>query len=491
MIKHKLIRILQTFSKKELSDFKNLVHSPYFNKNQQVKDLIDVLHKYPQLASPHVDKKVLIKKVLKSKQPNKKDEQTLQNLFTKLTKLCYTFLTNEALKDKPIDKNIHILSTYKDRQAIIDALYSPTQNLLNKMDKGNIQYYRYKYELGTLRMFWTDLFEKKKMPSNEIKTINDNFDTYYVFTKVLNLYEIVNASLISEDPLPISKAKTEALAVYLQNTWKDNVLIQKFVQTLLMLLNMNEEHSEFYDELKLFLEREAYDHPQALVLELIKAIMNYCTVKNLRYYDPDKSMDYEKDFLIFFDLELDILEQMGIQSLPANLFANYVGTAVGANETAKGYAFIEKHKSKLAPDQREESYLLAKATLLFHESRVNEAHALVKDLSPQIGILKILLRSLMLKIYYKQKEFLALSYTLENGRLFAMRHKAAPQAKSYLKYLNFFKRLGRITENWDTEIRSKSLEKLQKYREDLSASEIPPGSKKWFFNECDYLQKGT
>ena len=62
MLRNNLIKILNTFSRKEMTRFVEFSRSPYFNKHEEVGMLIDYLNKtYPNFNAQNCQREVIFK----------------------------------------------------------------------------------------------------------------------------------------------------------------------------------------------------------------------------------------------------------------------------------------------------------------------------------------------------------------------------------------------------------------------------------------------
>lgn len=479
MINHKLIRILQTFSKTELSHFKDLVHSPYFNKVQKVKALMDALYATPKWTAESLSKEQLILKVFAKNPKDSKNEQSLRNLFSQLTKLCHIFLFNEVSKDQAIEKNISILQVHKDSPPIVEALLKPTERLVDK-SKSHKDYHLYKYKLELIKQFILGK-TKKQIPIKSLHKTTIAFDSYFIFNKLLNTQLIIGEALVTGQELPLSKKQTEKFIYYVLDEWQDaNPLVIIYAQTILHFLNLDQPpNPTIYQEIKQFINEPTEEYGLDVILELITAWTNYCILKAHRGIFIENGIDYDIDYFFFLHANIQIREKQGINTITGRIYWIYTLGAISANELEMGHEFVEKYYDKLPLDIRDTSYKIAKASLILREKKVEEAHQLLNSIKNAVPRETILIRNLMLKVYFEKNEYLALKGVLESCRIFALRNKDKPQTKQYVVYINTVKRLVQIAEKAHTLKWEALSSKLEQFDQKLEEVKIVHSAKVW------------
>ncbi len=113
MTSHKLFEILSTFDRKEMSRFEAFVFSPYHNKHQGVRQLVQYLSKiYPEFNIRNCSRDHIIRKAL-----DKDTEYSqLALLFTYAVRLVEQFLITERHKKKTFLNKIMLLEALRQRK---------------------------------------------------------------------------------------------------------------------------------------------------------------------------------------------------------------------------------------------------------------------------------------------------------------------------------------------------------------------------------------
>ena len=94
MLSKKLLSLLQTFSKQDLSQFRKFIHSPYYNENQELIQLFQLINDEFNHNSSKLDDISLEKKLAWKKRFDEKvyQDTKMRRLSSDLNKLAERFL---------------------------------------------------------------------------------------------------------------------------------------------------------------------------------------------------------------------------------------------------------------------------------------------------------------------------------------------------------------------------------------------------------------
>lgn len=137
MLKTTILKIIQTFSEKEISDFEDLLKSPYFNKKSGVVKLYNEVKKYyPDFTNENLEYEKLWSKIYPGK---KYGYGVMKNLIFDITKLAEQFITQQEYKVNEIQEfanlykalgSRYLISLLKSKQVFINNNLSD-DNLIN------------------------------------------------------------------------------------------------------------------------------------------------------------------------------------------------------------------------------------------------------------------------------------------------------------------------------------------------------------------------
>lgn len=109
----RLESLLNTFSSKELRAFQTWVNSPFFNKREDVKDLLGVCRMYRQRQQKTPTKQVVYARIFFN-EPY--DDQRLRLVISRLNRLAEQFLVYQTQQQNSAQQQIELCRIYRERQ---------------------------------------------------------------------------------------------------------------------------------------------------------------------------------------------------------------------------------------------------------------------------------------------------------------------------------------------------------------------------------------
>ncbi|MEZ5056132.1 MAG: hypothetical protein R2879_03755 [Saprospiraceae bacterium] len=128
MLTNNLFKILEHFSRKEMTYFLEFIQSPYFNKHDQVINLVSYLSEiYPKFDEVTCSKSRLWKEIFKK---GKQDASKLSLVFTYTNRLMDKFLAFQMLEE-----NQETLDLWTIRHLRRKKLFNPCQKKISKLEE--------------------------------------------------------------------------------------------------------------------------------------------------------------------------------------------------------------------------------------------------------------------------------------------------------------------------------------------------------------------
>jgi hypothetical protein len=182
----KIISLLKTFSPAEFKKFDDFVHSPFFNKVQNVSGLFDaVKDDYPEFSSEMLSKQKIYNKLYPGKKYN---DARMRNLSSDLLNLGKEFLAQLKFLSDPFYPDKFLLDGLKEKK--LDTLYSKhlksTGDYLENIHRFDGNYFLYKINLEVSRI-------KFYLSRNMLESY---FNSYLEFSELMAVYlllELVTA----------------------------------------------------------------------------------------------------------------------------------------------------------------------------------------------------------------------------------------------------------------------------------------------------------
>ena len=187
----KLIQILKTFTNKELKAFERYINSTFFNVNEQVCYLLNILNAFhPAYPEEKITSEKVFKKLFAG---DKFNEQKLRYVMTGLTKLAEDFIAYNEYDTQAMNKKHLLIKSLHKRN--LDKYF--TQQL---EDGSNLQelhpyrdshFYENQVMLEEISYGFTSAKNNRAIDSS-LQSFADNLDIHYLSKKLKFSCEIIN-----------------------------------------------------------------------------------------------------------------------------------------------------------------------------------------------------------------------------------------------------------------------------------------------------------
>lgn len=392
-----LIELLSKFNLKEIREFGEFVHSPFFNKNEGVTKLYDYLRRqYPDFDEKCIEKKYIYSKIFPNTEYNDGFMRTLMfNLFS----LAENYLSYLRYKDNYFADKRYLLYELNERG--LDRLFkknmkSLAKKLADEQIKDAEHYYQmYNIEYENLYFLGRTQLDKieKIVKNSDVEDMFNHLTYYYLihamthYTYFLNVMELYRFSFNTDVFKDIIKIlKTERMM---------DVPAVNLAYNLLMLFLDEDNESHFYNTRELLLNHESEFH----MLHINNANMN------LKNYCKRMILKGKEKFLkeLFEIYKIDIQKQTYslLKDMSFRYYTDVVETAIKLKEYAWVNEFIEEYKSVLPADSQENTYLYSLALYEFAMKNYENSLELLSKVKYNDVYHKMKLRSLLLMLYYE------------------------------------------------------------------------------------------
>lgn len=144
------------------------------------------------------------------------------------------------------------------------------------------------------------------------------------------------------------------------------------------------------------------------------------------------------------------------------------------------YSFIHNYQKYLMEDQREETVQFSLGKYYFEKSDYDKAQDYLITVNPGAINLNLMIRSMLIRIYYTQDEYILLDALLESMKVYINRKKQlAPQyRKPFLNLIKYTKKLVKVNP-YDKAAKAKLRSEIEEAR--------PLIAKDWFLEQVDLL----
>jgi len=427
------LNILKNLEIKELQKY---VSSPIFNTNSSVLLLLNQLLKFRPNIPVELNRKQLYKKVY----PNKKfNDGTMRDLTSQLNKLIHDYLIFKAFKaDTNLQERmaLKVLTTPKGKDKF-DNLIDKINNRITEIETDTHQLF-HAYRVEDLAYIYTTRYQNRAIQTN-LQEVANRFDNYYLSTKLKYMAVMRNREHIYKQPFKYSLGNEILSYIRMQKVEDFPPTIILYYHLILLLKDIEDKQN--FDQLKFYLQKMRESVADWELRQIYTMIINCCRWNILRggkvsYYAKEAYELYQQ----MLDNDLIIFEK----TMQPSHFRNFVYYSILCNDFDGVEQFIKNNSPFLPQKHRSNVINYSKAALYFSIGETDKAHreiaGVLMDYNNIIDIYyHLYLKTLLLQIYFKQKEWALLEDELKKFDAF-LKSKASQFLTWFVEaYQNFAK----------------------------------------------------
>jgi hypothetical protein len=427
---NKLIRSLEKLSRKEMTRFREFIFSPYLNKHEEVRNLVDYLAEiYPRLDEKRCSKERLYQSVFGQ---GKYNEKLLAPVLSYAQRLLEEFWAFEAFREDEFSKQFVFLRELRTQQSFgayerlyeklnETAFHSPTLGLganftrfllINEGDRYFNQFNNAAFE---------STFQQKQT----------QLDIFFLTEKLKDACETIVRQGVKKNERP--PRLVEAVINEIQENQGDYQEIPSIITYFKVYKTLADNDPAIYHDALQEFRRWEGTFTREEKVTIYNYFRNYCLT---RVNTGDGSFLAEVFYLYKSQLEQDLLLEDGF--LLEWHYKNIVTAGLRLQENDWVLDFIETYRDKLAPEFRENAYKFNLASYHLTLKNYHEAMLLLQEVQYRDQRYNLGAKTLLLRTYYELSEFEPLFFLTESFRQFLTRNTTMTDL--YRKgYLNLFR----------------------------------------------------
>ena len=458
MKNNKAIHILKTLSTWERRSLEEFLHSPAFNKKNEILSLWEILQK----EAPDYEGEVLHREnIFPIIWPDKSyQERKLRHLFSDLTGLIESWLCWKALQEDDILQHRLLSQIYETRHLPKyqqEKLRRREQALEKEADQ-HAEYYTHALQLEEDRYFSTQDKRKDAYPVDQVLLA---LDRMYLTKKLKYSSERINRANIFQEEYRLFL--TNEMLKVLPEFPELHGPMSRLYEKIYRMLTDDEAGEQHYHQLKELLTGEQLVNSDELSFIYFFAI-NFC----IKQLNLGKHPFQQEAFEMYREAaDRGLLFDDG--NLSEDHYKNLVtlGTRQGEYEWTR--SFIEEYKVWLPEEEAENAFTYNLAYLSFAEKK----YALVKRLLRKVEFANVFYqlgaKTILIRTYYEEEEWESLMYLLNSFQRYLRRNKALSNYQQSL-YLNLVKMVSRMVYyHWGERYELKDLRSFKDAHPDMAA----------------------
>ncbi|MEM1320560.1 MAG: hypothetical protein AAGG75_09900 [Bacteroidota bacterium] len=439
MLNNNLIQILRSFSRKEMTRFCDFVHSPYFNKHEEVRALIRYLSDlYPKYTDSSCQREVLFQRLFPEQLH---DQAKLALLFTYSLRLLERFLTQEELSGHLGLNAVFLLRNLRQRKQhkYYERVMRQQEKRLTDAGFRDSEHFNLRFLTAEeADNYYTGLAQHKRDHSIQLK--QNNLDHYYLTVKIRDACEMKLRSKI----LKIDYS-TGLLDVVIHEVGKQLEQYRE-VPAIVIYYHIYEmivegEETYFYKVLEVLNQNKA-TFPSGERQNIYNYLQNYCIEQinkgNIRFLE--ESLQLYKDQLV----QGLLLDENGY--LSEWHYKNIVTVGIRLRDMEWTRQFIEEYVERLGPAARDNAYSFNLAAYYYAVKEYEKVLQLLLRLEYTDIRYNLDAKALLLRTYYDLDEYEAFLSLVDSFRQYVQRNKLISdfQRQGYYNLLKFAKQAFRI-----------------------------------------------
>ncbi|HFA51019.1 MAG TPA: hypothetical protein ENJ95_18565 [Bacteroidetes bacterium] len=434
-----IVRYLGSLEGPEQRRFREFAGSPYFNKHEKTRELLDILTGLLQRKKPDLGRRQVYRKLFPGEEF---DGQKLNNVVSFLLRLFARFCAIEKFESREWERGLTLLESGKSGR--LPKLFGRTERQLkikfekNRQKDAPFFYANYRYYKSLAQRHQK---ENATATTQSLQLASDNLDLFFLIEKLRLSCEMLAQKEVISSHFELSFINALIPEIENRKEFKRQYAIRVYSSIFGMLKNPGAEN--FYQKLKKLMGEYLPFFSKQEGLDIFNHAQNFCVrqinLGNLSYVEE------------LHDLYLNALEnKLLIDNNEINewVYANISSVACRLKKYGWAKSFLEEYKPCLGKAARENAYNYNLAFYHYQKKEYGPARQLLTNLEFTDYFYQFNSRNLLMKIYFEEKEWELLEYLLESFRIFLLRSKegGSYHRKNNLNLIRMVKKLAKLKE---------------------------------------------
>lgn len=459
----KLYQTLSNFDAYELNRLKKFVDSPYFNTNDKISHLFDILYQhFKSDEKKEPEKKIIFNQVFDEEYEDRK----FRKLASDLLKLIEQFLITEEFESQPLHQANYLLQAVHDKK--LEKLYNTSvksaRRLADRQPERSANYFFYQYQIEKNYYELTEA-ELNRAERSNIDSIIQNLDYFYLAEKLKYYCTLLSRRKIHKHDYQILFIE-EILDHIESHDYSEYPPIIIYFHVY-KLYESYKNQSNFF-ELKKLIKKHQHIFTLDDLRDIYLASINF-SIANLN----KGNTAFLQETLITYKEALKAGALYIDGELSPWSYKNIVITGLRAGEDKWVESFISDYKHRLNSKHRENAVNFNKARLFYYRKEFEKVIPLLNEVEFTDFSYNLGAKAMLLASFYELDEVDTLLSFLDSFRVYLNRHKQSlpeNRRKNYLNLIKYVKKLAHITPGAHEELNDlrEEIEKNVNVKADIS-----------------------
>ena len=408
----RLVQLLRTLQKQEISEMKKVLASPFFNHRKDVASLFHFLIKYLKKGIATPTKEDAFEVVY----PNEKyDDHRIRLVMSLLFKLTCKYLTYKEFTNDEVATQMQLTALFRKRNlhGHFDATWKTLSENHERQPIRNANYFNRKYQFS-LEKYRSD-YNLRNVDSHFLQGLSNQLDNSFLIQKLAHACYLISHQSVSTAIYDFGLLD-KTLAYVEQTNVLETPAISIYYHCYMALTNPSEKRF-FQTFRKLTLQNDVL-FPSEELGDLYILAINFC----IRQYNEGNSEYLSDQFYFYKDgLEKGYFQVAGW--LSRYTYQNAVTIGLVTKEYEWVEKFVHEYQSQLKEPYRESVFSFNLARLEYYRQRFGQALQLLQKAEYKDLMLNLAAKTLQMKIFYETNEFDLLDSHLQAFKTFIKRKK--------------------------------------------------------------------
>lgn len=433
----KIYSILEHFDKYEQNRFRKYLASPYFNKDENLVKLFEVLlHDINLRRKPSFEKIDVWDKLETGKNY---DDVRFRKYCSDLLKLLEGFLAQQSYEANPLHQATYLIDAVSKKK--MEKLYNSTVKTARRLSDQQVHkpasYFYYQYEIE--KNFYDLLnYEKKRAHRTNMEEIANNLDYFYLAEKLRMYCAVLAQQSFSSQEYQL--LFIDEILSHIKDISIEEVPPVAIYYQVYLTLTQKENEKHYY-KLKKLLDLHSLNFPKQEALSLYYFAINYCIQK----INSGNQIFAEEVFKIYNDLVNKEIIFVNDELSPWD-FKNIVVLALRLGKFTWTETFINTYNLKIPVEDRENAITYNLAQLYFYQKKYDKVIEQLQHVEYTDVTYNLNAKAMLIATYYETEEAEPLYHLLDSFKAYLNRHRSIAEnlRRLYSNLVKFTKKLLKI-----------------------------------------------
>lgn len=480
MLSEKLITLLESFNGHDLSQFRKFLCSPFFNENEvlvRLFDLLDAPLREPPSNGRSKAQQLKKKDVWRNLYGNEPfQDAKLRRLCSELTQQAFSFIAAQQHRRDPLHEITHTLPVLSRPHLAkhFRGLVRQAEKVEEKQGLRNTDFHYNRFLIESCHHHFREGDQQKIGGElGHLEQADFHLDCFYFTQKLKHYCDALDYQKVVADAANVHLPP--AFLDYLSDSpYQEEVSVKVYYWITRMLLHPEDEQA--FHRLKKLLAGHRNHFSRQELRSLYLYLINYCI-------DTGINAGHQEYFRELFEIYREVIRhQIIIENNTINPqdYKNIITVGLHTREFHWVEAFIQQYTSLLPKEEQENAFTYNLAKVYFHQRKYGKVIEQLREVEYKSQVYALGGKLMLLKTYYELNEFLALDSLIDSFRIYLRRHRGLSREvrQQYMNVLRFVKKLSRVDP-----YNKQDIQKIEKQIEECGAL----AAKSWLLEKAGEL----